>query len=317
MPRVKKYPGRPEKPFKKDSFRWSPTGPEDHLFCVRPPLLNGDTASGQIGRLVADLFLRTRPVPILRRYLDVKAIHQWGFPPAFVRATLDSITRRPGVFGGDIIRNRKNRDRDSIAYGIDPLKPEDLLELEEMVNERESILTASVLGAAGERYVRYHLKHSEHFHSITRASDLGYESDDTGKNRLDLTATDSKGRRYAISVKNSRDFLDARTMRWIYDVVRMAQDRKRCEIPWIIPAFATAGAIKECKALGVRCTPVGARIAPEKYGTKFTRKAIERLHATLGPEPFRYVGAQRVHKHDEDFLRDLALVADHGMEPTL
>ena len=190
-----------------------------------------------------------------------------------------------------------------------------------MVNEREAILTAPVLGAAGERYVRYHLKRSEHFHSITRASDLGYESDDAGRNRLDIAATDSRGRRYAISVKNTRDFLDNRKMReWVdgnAGVIEMAENRKKGEIPWIVPSFATADAIRKCEARGVRCTPIGARIAPEKYGTRFTRKAIERLHATLGPEPFRYVGAQRVHEHDEDFLRRLALVANHGTEPTL
>lgn len=305
MPPKSLKPGRPENTFKKGSSRWSPVGPDDELFRVAPP--PRDTA--RITGLVIELFQRTRPAPILRRYLDAKAIHAWGFHPAFARKMLDSITRMPHIIRSDIVPNWKNRDRDSVAYGVDPFKPDDLRILEEMVNEREAILTASVLGAAGERYVRYHLKRSEHFHSITRASDLGFESDDAGRNRLDLVATDTKGRRYAISVKNSREFLDARTIRWVDDVMRMADDRKKGEIPWIVPAFATDGAIMECEARGVWCTPIGARIAPEKYGTRFTRKAIERLHATLGPEPFRFVGTHRVHKHDDLFLQRLRNIA--------
>lgn len=312
MPPIPAKTGRPENAFKKGSFRWSPVGPNDELFHVATH--PRDTA--QITRLVIELFHRTRPAPILRRYLDAKAIHAWGFDPAFTRKMLDSITTMPHIIRSDIVPNWKNRNRDSVAYGVDPVKPDDLRTLEEMVNEREAILTASVLGAAGERYVRYHLKRSEHFHSITRASDLGYESDDAGTNRLDLAATDYKGRRYAISVKNSRDFLDTRTMRWVDDVVRMAQDRNRGEIPWIVPAFVTDEAIRKCEVRGVRCTPIGARIAPEKYGTKFTRSALARLHATIGPEPFRYVGVQRVHEHDEEFLRLIALVADQGSEPS-
>lgn len=76
--------------------------------------------------LVVALFRRTRPAPILRRYLDAKAIHEWGFRSAFARKMLDSITRMPHIIRSDIAPNWENRDRDSAAYGVDPFKPHDL-----------------------------------------------------------------------------------------------------------------------------------------------------------------------------------------------
>ena len=103
-------------------------------------------------------------------------------------------------------------------------------------------------------------------------------------------------------------------MRWVDDVMRMADDRKKGEIPWHVPAFATDGAVRGCEARGVRCAPMGAGIAPDKDDTKFIRKALERLRGTLGPEPFRNVGAQCVHDYEEQFLGRLALVADQQLD---
>jgi hypothetical protein len=104
------------------------------------------------------------------------------------------------------------------------------------------------------------------------------------------------GQRYAVSVKNERQSLEARA-KWIGECIKMA--KAHGAKPRIISSFATEAGIESCKSQGVRCTVIGARIAPEtfEWKSKSIKKLMPKFYPILGGEPYPYVciGEQRIH----------------------
>jgi hypothetical protein len=115
------------------------------------------------------------------------------------------------------------------------------------------------------------------------------------ENQVDVMVTDTaNGQKYAVSVKNQRQFLKARS-KWIRECVKMA--KAHGARPWIVTSFATEDGIKSCGEQGVRCSVIGARIAPETYywRSKSMRKLMPTFYPVVGGEPYDYIGEQRIH----------------------
>jgi hypothetical protein len=241
--------------------------------------------------------------PILRRYLEAYAVHQWKYEPADVHRILDRLRNDAGILKYSTVRNEQNPERSSGTYGLRELTDDERAALQALIAERDALFSGTELGKCGERWVRSHFKRADRYKSVTPESKLGYVADDAGKHRIDLCVTDTRdGSRWAISVRNRRQHLERRTEAWVDELVRMVHDRKQNERPWIITSFVTNEMIERCEERGFRCTPMNARIYPETYdGTKQTRKAIADLLITFGPVPFRCIGASRAHPDEFDF----------------
>ncbi len=255
----------------------------------------------------------------MRRYVEAVALHVWRVPPKLIRTILDEFRNYAPFVMDDYVENLIDPAKASKTYGLREFHADaERAILRDLFAERETILTANALGTAGQRYVRFHLRRCGRYKSVTADKFLGDVADVNGDNEVDCFATDTmNGRRYAISVKNTRDFLELRQGGWVSEIEEMARahsTKRKTVFPWIAISFATPEAIADCEARGVRCTPIGCRVAPEQYKDgnlikRSTPAALRRLYATIGPEPFRYVGKQRVHEYDEDFLSRLRDVA--------
>lgn len=102
----------------------------------------------------------------------------------------------------------------------------------------KTTLSNAKLGEAGERFVRACFVKSGRYRQITREQRLGNVVSSPGKNRLDLMVLDTaNGKRYAVSVKNQREFLQKRRPNWIEGCIKMAAAHNA--LPWIVPSFAT------------------------------------------------------------------------------
>lgn len=128
---------------------------------------------------------------------------------------------------------------------------------------------------------------------------------ETSENLLDLRVTDTAdGNTYGIEVKNTREPMFANSP-WIEACKRKA-DANNVK-PWIVPAFATADAIRACRAKGLRCTPIGKRIAPEtdKNGRSMRRWLRDELYPVHGPEPFAFIGKHRLRGEQPELVDQL------------
>lgn len=266
--------GRPRNAYAASETRWR-TGATNKLQLAFDDIAE---ASVRIEQLVK--FLR---VPVLRSVLEAILIFDHGWHPGDVTEALknsNGLTKRPLLRGG------RRKPADLYTWLDEPTRSE-LSYLERTYQLRESFLTKEVLKCAGEGHARSTILHSGRFSQVTTKERLGEVIDCSGKNKLDLVATDKiTGLSYGISVKNHRPWLFEGS-KAIKDVFTKATAHQR--MPWLIVPFATDEARQRCHRDGIRLTVWGRRIVPaETTSGAHMRGIIESLRSVIGPIPFEY-----------------------------
>lgn len=233
-------------------------------------------------------------VPLLFRFIHSNLVHVGGFDPELahrvvteMRDHLPQVVVRPFPIKGESESHLYTLGREAAIDELDALS--------ELVRLHRRVLGADVLRGAGERYVRACFIKAERYARITQQERLGYVSTGKRQNQVDIMVTDKlNGQRYAVSVKNQREFLGARS-EWIRECIQMAEAHKAR--PWIVASFATPKGLKACARQKVRVTVMGARIAPSAYSwrSKSMKKLITKFYPIVGGEPYLYIGEQRVH----------------------
>lgn len=240
-------------------------------------------------------------VPLLRRFLESNAMHVGGFAPEDVQAVLDDL-RRYAPNSVIQIPFPVENEADSHVYSITPPDDDQLSDLRALVRLERQVLPIHVLGMVGEKFVRLCFVKTGRYAAITQVARLGNVRAEPGTNRLDLMVIGTvDGMRYAVSVKNRREVMRRRSS-WIPERIEMAKAHHAR--PWLIPAFVTADSPEVCRAQGVRCTPIGSRVAPEQdtFG-RSVRKLLKALYPVIGGEPYVFMGAERIRGPEPDLVR--------------
>ncbi len=264
-------------------------------------------------------------MPLLRRWIESVLLHERGFSATGVTATLRYLSSKSTRVYSDhkVIRTdfmAPGDPKPSHVYTCDrkPTRTE-LRYLLALCDERSATLTKDLLKRAGERYVRARLIDIGHYTQVTREAHLGSVFDGRGKNPIDLAATDkTTGIRYAISVKNQREWLNAvgskkdqaehtdddqelvrvddceehgHGGRVIDDALKRAKAHGLQ--PWLFVPFALDSAKARCKRGGVRLTTMGMQVVPATTPDHQRIEAvIARLRPVLGVQPYRILMAR-------------------------
>jgi hypothetical protein len=251
--------------------------------------------------------LQRQGVPVLRRFLEGTMVHIGGIAPEEVQAVLDDLR----CYAGNAVIQLPfaiEGEADSHVYAVVQPTDEELTVLHALVTLAREVLPVRVLGEVGELFVRACFVKTKRYTQITQADRLGNVRAKPGTNRLDLMVADN-GELFAVSVKNRHEVMRRRSA-WIGECIEMAKAHNAR--PWLIPSFATAEAIDACRAQGVRCTPIGSRIAPARDRQGRSMKVLLRkLYPIHGGEPFMLMGTQRLPRGEgEAFTQRLLEVTD-------
>jgi hypothetical protein len=178
--------------------------------------------------------------------------------------------------------------------------------LQDLCAEYDACIPNDARRRAGEQYVRALFVASGDYRDVSQTQRLGALRDNGGKNAADLFVTDSAGRRFAVSVKNQREFLFPGKGA-ISDcfVKAKAHDAE----PWLFAAFAVPEVLDACRSRGVRLSVFGRQILParDRKG-QHTSWLVNRLFPILGPLPFEtaYLRFSRTIERSE-FTRSVLL----------
>lgn len=246
--------------------------------------------------------LQRQGVPVLRRFLEGTMVHVGGIAPEEVQAVLDDL-RRYAPSAVIQLPFAVEGEADSHVYAIAHPTDDELSQLHRLVRLGRDALPIHLLGEVGELFVRACFVKTKRYTQITQVDRLGNVRAKPGTNRLDLMVADN-GELFAVSVKNRHEVMRRRST-WIRECIDMAKAHNAR--PWLIPSFATAEAIDACTAQGVRCTPIGARIAPatDRQGRSM-KVLLRKLYPIHGGEPFMLMGTQRLPKGEgEAFIQRL------------
>jgi|SRR5579862_6705684 len=234
-------------------------------------------------------------VPLLLRFIHSNLVHVGGFDPALAHRVLTEMRDRlPEVVVQRALPIKGELDSHVYTLAREASR-EELNALAELVRVHRRVLSPEALRSAGERYVRACFIKSKRYRDVPRPNRLGYLSTGERQNQVDIMVTDTaNGHRYAVSVKNQREFLQARSQ-WIGECIDMAVAHGAR--PWIVTSFATDEGVEACERQRVRCTVIGARIAPATYDwrSKSMKKLMPKFYPVVGGEPYVYIGEQRIH----------------------
>lgn len=298
--------------------RWMPITADDRKIWVPNALASitdyGLTITEHIANrpraaAAAYRILQRQGVPLLRRFLRGTMVHVGGIAPGVAQAVLDDL-RRYAPNAVVQLPFPVEGEADSHVYATTHPSDDELNALLALVTLDREVLPIHVLGEYGETFVRACFVKTDRYTHITQIRHLGYVIAAAGTNRLDLMVFDTvTGERYAVSVKNQREVMGRRSP-WIKDCIDMAAAHNAR--PWLIPSFATPEAVEACKAQGVRCTPIGARIAPAKDAQGRSMKVLLRkLYPVHGGEPFMRMGAERLPNGEgQEFIERLRELSD-------
>ncbi len=239
-------------------------------------------------------------VPLLRRFLMATLTHVGGFEPTVVQSALTDLR----TYTGGAVMQRVfsvEAESNSHLYMLRKPQPQELEALRRLVALHRASLPIPVLGKVGEQYVRACFVKSKLYKNITQSQNLGYVVSAPGKNRLDLRVAEIlTGTSWAVSVKNQVEWLTPRH-RWIGECIAMA--KLHSSLPWLVPSFATPEAMEACRRQGVRCTPIGSRVAPaEDAEGRQMKRLLDRLYPYVGGEPWVLMGADRLYGQTEPEL---------------
>jgi hypothetical protein len=288
--------------------RWTPVTGADKEIWLPSALASAPVKKGRPDALFTEVtpqdvsaayacykLLERSLVPVTLRFLQANLMHVGGFDPALVRKVANQLRDYvPDVVVNRALQTGENETSHIYVLGREPHDAE-LAALLDLIRKNRSVLSIGVLRSAGERYVRACFVRSKRYSNITKPDALGYEVTGPRDNQVDVMVSDTaNGQRYAVSVKNQREFLEARS-KWIGECIKMA--KAHGARPWIITSFATDAGTESCTKQGVRCTVIGARIAPETYDerSKPMKKLLPKFYPILGGEPYVCIGEQRIH----------------------
>jgi hypothetical protein len=181
------------------------------------------------------------------------------------------------------------------SHGRDP-KRQELDRLRGLCLERNRVLTRALLRDAGEQYVRAWLRSTGRFRGITALADLGRVAA-SDEPTSDVIATEiATGRRFAVSVKNQREWLRPNAAAIDDAILRASAHRAE---PWLCVPFALPETIDRCARDGPRLSLLGAQIVPATLADgRRTLSAIDRLRAVIGPQPYTMLVQSRPERSD-------------------
>lgn len=147
-------------------------------------------------------------------------------------------------------------------------------------------------GKTAELYVFRMLNRSRAYEPASLKS-VGENRDKDGKHKVDIIMTRKvDGMRFAISVKNIRDFIGNRHSA-IHDVINMAKAHQAS--PWLVAPFWFPEAKEYSTKLGVRYSELGRQILPyETIDGRDLRKIIASVRHVVGPTRYEFVPQSRL-----------------------
>jgi hypothetical protein len=246
-------------------------------------------------------------VALHRRFIQAILVYDCGYEPRIVTEILGKLRRWKSfhVFQTelDVLGERSH------IYSLGRSASEsEKSQIGTLIQLRQETLQPNVLGPAGEGFIRSCLIETGEFEDVTRRQDLGRLTDDDGKNRIDLYATNKRtGTRYAISVKNQAEWLYSGN-RGIRDAHTKAKAHGR--VPWLVAPFFSDPAKARCANNPegpIRFTEIGAQVMPSRIAGRDARVLLEELAPLIGPQPIVLFGTRfKADQVSTRLIRDLS-----------
>jgi hypothetical protein len=227
-------------------------------------------------------------LPRVQRYLVALLTFGYGVRPDDVTA---AISTAPGVRLTKLPIQGFPQPVNILSHGRPPSKTE-FAELRKMYQRLRDDVDTRRYGKTAELYV-FRLLNRSGAYERADIGLVGENRDARGKNKLDLVMVRKEdGLRFAISVKNIRDFIGERHPA-IHDVINMAKAHDAT--PWLIAPYWFPEAKRYAAKLGVRWHELGFQILPyETEDGRDLRKIVASVRHIVGPTRYRFLPQARL-----------------------
>lgn len=226
-------------------------------------------------------------LPRVQRYIIALLLFEYGVRPDDIRGAL----KASGLLCTPLPVKTYPKDANIWSYGRKPTNTE-VGALRTMYERFRDDLDTKRYGKTAELYV-FRLLNRSRAYERANIKLVGEYRDSQSKNKVDIVMVRREdGKKFAISVKNIRDFIGERH-RAIHDVIKMAKAHDAA--PWLIASYWFPEAKTYAVRNGVRWSELGRQILPyESQDGRDLRKVVEGVRHIVGPTKYDFVPQHRL-----------------------